>query len=118
MRRIMLYGIAWRRGPCALRSRPYPFFPPPPLPSLRAVCKLAKKGLTPSQIGVILRDNHGVAQVKSVAGTKILRLLKKNGACVGLSFEGVTVSAICPAPLCMKLICRPLLLPPLSPPSP
>ena len=24
---------------------------------------LAKKGLTPSQIGVILRDSHGVAQV-------------------------------------------------------
>ena len=45
-----------------------------------AVCKFAKKGLTPSQIGVILRDSYGVAQVKSVTGTKILRLLKKNGA--------------------------------------
>jgi hypothetical protein len=44
------------------------------------ICKLAKKGLTPSQIGVLLRDSHGVAQVKSVTGTKILRLLKKNGA--------------------------------------
>lgn len=43
------------------------------------VCKLAKKGLTPSQIGVILRDSSGIAQVKSVTGTKILRLLKKNG---------------------------------------
>ena len=43
------------------------------------VCKLAKKGLTPSQIGVILRDSNGVAQVKSVTGNKILRLLKKNG---------------------------------------
>merc|ERR1711990_50580 len=43
------------------------------------VCKLAKKGLTPSQIGVILRDSNGVAQVKSVTGSKILRLLKKNG---------------------------------------
>jgi hypothetical protein len=27
------------------------------------VCKLAKKGLTPSQIGVYLRDSSGVAQV-------------------------------------------------------
>ena len=27
------------------------------------IFKLAKKGLTPSQIGVILRDSHGVAQV-------------------------------------------------------
>jgi len=43
------------------------------------VCKLAKKGLTPSQIGVTLRDSHGIAQVKSVTGNKILRLLKKNG---------------------------------------
>eukprot|EP00929_Paragymnodinium_shiwhaense_P011665 TRINITY_DN11775_c0_g1_i1.p2 TRINITY_DN11775_c0_g1~~TRINITY_DN11775_c0_g1_i1.p2 ORF type:complete len:152 (+),score=27.77 TRINITY_DN11775_c0_g1_i1:44-499(+) len=43
------------------------------------VCKLAKKGLTPSQIGVNLRDSHGIAQVKSVTGTKILRLLKRNG---------------------------------------
>jgi small subunit ribosomal protein S13e len=30
---------------------------------------------------VILRDSHGIAQVKSVTGNKILRLLKKNGAC-------------------------------------
>ena len=43
------------------------------------VCKLAKKGLTPSQIGVILRDSSGIAQVKSITGSKILRLLKKNG---------------------------------------
>jgi small subunit ribosomal protein S13e len=43
------------------------------------VTKLAKKGLMPSQIGVILRDSHGVAQVKSVTGQKILRLLKANG---------------------------------------
>lgn len=45
------------------------------------ICKFAKKGLTPSQIGVILRDSHGIAQVKSVTGSKVLRLLKKNGAC-------------------------------------
>ena len=30
------------------------------------IFKLAKKGLTPSQIGVILRDSHGVAQVEYV----------------------------------------------------
>jgi len=42
-------------------------------------CKLAKKGLTPSQIGIILRDSHGIAQVKSVLGHKLFRLLKKNG---------------------------------------
>jgi len=43
------------------------------------VCKLAKKGLTPSQIGVILRDSHGIAQVKNVTGNKIVRILKANG---------------------------------------
>ncbi|KAK4212976.1 Ribosomal S13/S15 N-terminal domain containing protein [Rhypophila sp. PSN 637] len=43
------------------------------------ICKLAKKGATPSQIGVVLRDSHGVAQVRTVTGNKILRILKGNG---------------------------------------
>ncbi|GKT41943.1 40S ribosomal protein S13 [Colletotrichum spaethianum] len=52
------------------------------------ICKLAKKGATPSQIGVILRDSHGVAQVRvvtefatdfSASGNRILRILKSNG---------------------------------------
>lgn len=30
------------------------------------ITKLAKKGLTPSAIGVILRDQHGIAQVRQV----------------------------------------------------
>ncbi|GMP52564.1 hypothetical protein CsSME_00018325 [Camellia sinensis var. sinensis] len=34
------------------------------------ICKFAKKGMTPSQIGVILRDSQGIAQVKSVTGSK------------------------------------------------
>merc|ERR1711972_290468 len=42
-------------------------------------CKLAKKGLTPSQIGVTLRDSFGIPQVKNVTGNKILRILKTNG---------------------------------------
>ncbi|KAJ5164806.1 Ribosomal protein S15P [Penicillium coprophilum] len=43
------------------------------------ICKLAKKGATPSQIGVVLRDSHGIAQVKIVTGNKILRILKSSG---------------------------------------
>ncbi|KAH9812773.1 ribosomal S13/S15 N-terminal domain-containing protein [Melampsora americana] len=43
------------------------------------IFKLARKGMTPSQIGVVLRDSHGIAQVKSVTGAKILRILKGNG---------------------------------------
>lgn len=43
------------------------------------ITKLARKGNTPSQIGVILRDSHGVAQVSSVTGSKVLRILKAHG---------------------------------------
>jgi len=43
------------------------------------IFKFARRGLSPSQIGVILRDSHGVPQVKSVTGNKILRILKTNG---------------------------------------
>merc|ERR1740127_301690 len=43
------------------------------------ICKLAKKGLTPSQIGVTLRDSFGIPQVKNVTGSKILRILKVQG---------------------------------------
>jgi small subunit ribosomal protein S13e len=43
------------------------------------ICKMAKKGLAPSQIGVRLRDGDGIPQVKSVTGSKILRILKVAG---------------------------------------
>ena len=43
------------------------------------IIKLAKKGLMPSQIGVILRDQNGIPLVKSITGTKIIRILKANG---------------------------------------
>merc|ERR1712169_151170 len=43
------------------------------------ICKLARKGATPSQIGVILRDSHGIAQVKIATGNRILRILKSHG---------------------------------------
>ncbi|KLO14411.1 hypothetical protein SCHPADRAFT_872760 [Schizopora paradoxa] len=43
------------------------------------IIKLARKGLSPSQIGVTLRDAHGIPQVRFVTGNKILRILKSNG---------------------------------------
>ena len=43
------------------------------------IVKYAKKGLTPSQIGVILRDSFGIPQVNAVTGSKILRILKAEG---------------------------------------
>ncbi|KAI6205250.1 40S ribosomal protein S13 [Aphelenchoides besseyi] len=39
--------------------------------------RLARKGLRPSQIGVLLRDSQGIAQVRRVTGNKIVRILKK-----------------------------------------
>ncbi len=42
------------------------------------ICKFARKGLTPSQIGVLLRDQHGIPQVKYITGSKIIRILRKN----------------------------------------
>ena len=43
------------------------------------ILKLARKGHTPSQIGVILRDSHWITQVNSVTGSKVLRVLKGHG---------------------------------------
>lgn len=43
------------------------------------IAKFAKKGATPSQIGVMLRDSHGVPQVNGITGSKVLRILKKSG---------------------------------------
>jgi len=50
-------------------SKKLKLFPPSSLPSFSPLF----------QIGVILRDSHGIAQVKSVTGSKILRILKKSG---------------------------------------
>lgn len=40
------------------------------------IIKIARKGLRPSQIGVIVRDSFYVAQVRWLAGNVILRILK------------------------------------------
>ncbi|KAJ1917837.1 ribosomal 40S subunit protein S13 [Tieghemiomyces parasiticus] len=46
---------------------------------VETICKLAKKGIPPSQIGGQLRDSHGIPFVKAVTGTQIVRILKANG---------------------------------------
>ena len=43
------------------------------------IVKYAKKGFTESQIGVILRDQYGIPQVRFLTGKKIHRILKKKG---------------------------------------
>ena len=65
-------------------ARPYTRVPPSwkktDSESVKAeILKLAKKGKTPSQIGVLLRDGQGVPSVKAVTGTQVLRVLKVAG---------------------------------------
>lgn len=36
--------------------------------------------MTPSQIGIVLRDSYGIAQVKHVTGNKIVRILRTQSA--------------------------------------
>ncbi|CAB11741.1 40S ribosomal protein S13 [Schizosaccharomyces pombe] len=43
------------------------------------ILKFSKKGMSPSQIGVTLRDSHGIPQVRFITGQKIMRILKANG---------------------------------------
>ena len=40
--------------------------------------KLAKDGLSPSEIGLKLRDEHGIPLVKPVVGKSLTRLLTEN----------------------------------------
>nr|ACT87562.1 40S ribosomal protein S13 [Amoebophrya sp. ex Karlodinium veneficum] len=60
-----------RRSPSWLKIKPQEI--------TEHICKLAKKGLTPSQIGVTLRDSFGLPQVRFAVGSKILRVLKSKG---------------------------------------
>lgn len=43
------------------------------------ILKLRKEGKSTSVIGVILRDQYGIPDVKSVTGLKITAVLEKNG---------------------------------------
>ena len=40
------------------------------------IVKLSKEGLTPSKIGLVLRDSYGIPSVKDVLGKSILAVLK------------------------------------------
>ncbi len=57
------------------------------------IAKFAKKGATPSQIGVMLRDSHGVPQVNGITGSKVLRILKKNGESLGVWTQSAHIAA-------------------------
>ena len=54
---------------------------------VQTICELAKKGIRPSAIGSHLRDRFGVGQVRSITGTKVVRVLKANGLAPSLPEE-------------------------------
>jgi len=54
---------------------------------VQMICDYAKKGVRPSAIGALLRDRHGVGQVRSVTGNKVVRILKANGLAPSLPEE-------------------------------
>ncbi|BAM38982.1 ribosomal protein S15 [Theileria orientalis] len=60
-----------RKPPSWLKTKPFEVE--------EQIAKLAKKGQTPSQIGVSLRDSMAIPQVKAVTNNKILRILKAQG---------------------------------------
>jgi small subunit ribosomal protein S15 len=43
------------------------------------IVKLAREGIPPSRIGVILRDQYGVPLVKPIVGKSITEILEENG---------------------------------------
>merc|ERR1712080_764367 len=68
----------------ARRSLPYKRTPPSwvkqsAADTVKEICSMAKKGYSPSSIGVVLRDSHGIPQVKMIAGNKIVRILRAQG---------------------------------------
>jgi len=44
----------------------------------RLVVKLAKDGLQPAQVGLVLRDQYGIPSVKAVARKSLVRILAEN----------------------------------------
>ena len=45
----------------------------------KTICDLAKKGLLPSRIGQILRDQHAVGRTEHITHASISRILRANG---------------------------------------
>ncbi len=45
----------------------------------RLVVELAKKGLSPSMIGLTLRDQYGIPDVRAITGKKLTQILREHG---------------------------------------
>eukprot|EP00923_Selenidium_pygospionis_P045293 GHVN01078143.1.p1 GENE.GHVN01078143.1~~GHVN01078143.1.p1 ORF type:complete len:153 (+),score=10.37 GHVN01078143.1:2-460(+) len=46
---------------------------------IKKTCDLSRKGYKPSQIGLLLRDQHAVGCIKTILGTNINEILRENG---------------------------------------
>ena len=70
-------GISSTTTPFKRRSARWVVHTPRSISDL--IVTMAKKGMSPSQIGVTIRDKEAVPSIKLLTGQKIVRLLKKNG---------------------------------------
>jgi small subunit ribosomal protein S15 len=64
--------------------RPYPvrapsFATPDKTEIIEEAVRLAKTGLSPAQVGTILRDSNGVPSVRAITGQRLAPLLAANG---------------------------------------
>ena len=55
----------------------------------KIVVKLAKEGVPPEKIGLILRDEHGIPKAK-LLGKKINQILKENDIQINSELENIT----------------------------
>jgi len=46
---------------------------------IELICDLAKKGLTPSQIGLVIRDTFSIVDLKNITGFNVSRILSMKG---------------------------------------
>ncbi|WFC97663.1 ribosomal 40S subunit protein S13 [Malassezia yamatoensis] len=79
MGRMYSKGKGISKSALPYRRTPPSWLKTTPEEVVQQIVKLARKGVTPSQIGATLRDSHGIAQVRFVTGNKILRILKSEG---------------------------------------
>jgi small subunit ribosomal protein S13e len=76
-------GISQSALPYKRRNSRWVTHTPKTISSL--IVTMAKKGMSPSAIGVTIRDKEAVPSIKLLTGQKMARLLKKNGTCLAYS---------------------------------
>lgn len=69
-------GRAGSKRPISKLPPPWLTYSPDEVEAL--IVNYAKSGVPPSQIGVILRDQHGIPLVKPILGKRMLQILKAN----------------------------------------